>query len=88
MKCYLRIGGDSIEDSSPCESISDAVGEYRRYVEDVLRFQDTADEAAIHIPDNDKGSVAARPNPRDRLCDYPDYVLSVGPRGGIRKERA
>lgn len=88
MKCFLQIGGDFIEDSIPCDSVDDAVWEYRRYVKDVMRFQDTADEAAIHLIDNSPSLAELRPDPRDRITDYPDYVLSVGPRGGIRKERA
>lgn len=33
-------------------------------------------EASIHIADN-----------RDELDEYPDYVLSLGSRGGLVKER-
>jgi len=86
-KCFLCIGGDTLEDAEAHDSIADAVNSYRLYTEDVLRFDDTCHDASIHIPDNDKVSVAARPDPRDRLGEYPDYVLSIGPRGGVRKER-
>lgn len=86
-RCFLRIGNDYLEDAEECFSIEEAVDEYRAYAEDVLRFEDTCADAAIHIPDNAKASVAARPDPRDRLGEYPDYVLSIGPRGGVRKER-
>lgn len=87
--CYLCIHPDNVHDGSAvrCESIQDAVDEYRAYVDDVGRFQDTFAEASIHIPDNFKTTKWLRPNERDRLVEDPDYVLSVGPRGGIRKER-
>lgn len=86
-KCYLCIGSDTLDDAEQCNSIEDAVDAYRAYVDDVGRFQDTFEAGAIHIPDNDKASVAARPDPRMRLSEYPDYVLDVGPRGGVRKVR-
>lgn len=86
--CYLCIYPDNVHDGAQrCASIQYAVGEYEAYVRDVGRFQDTFSEASIHIPDNSPEAVARNPRERDRLHDYPDYVLSVGPRGGIRKER-
>lgn len=86
-KCFLRIGNDTLDDAQACDSIRYAVDEYGAYAEDVLRFDETCADASIHIPDNDKASVAARPDPRMRLSEYPDYVLDVGPRGGVRKVR-
>lgn len=87
--CYLCIHPDNVHDGSAarCESIKYAVDEYRAYVEDVGRFQDTFAEASIHIPDNSPQAVAREPREADRLVEDPDYVLSAGPRGGIRKER-
>lgn len=74
--CYLRIGSDYLEDASRCQSVNHAVDKYRSMVDEFNRFGNTPPEASIHIAKS-----------KDELQEYPDFVLSAGPRGGVRKER-
>ena len=74
--CYLRVATDYLEDAYRAASIKDAVSEYRAIVDECNRFGNTSPEATIHIPD-EKGNVH----------EYPDFILSAGPRGGVTKER-
>lgn len=73
--CYLRVGSDYLDDAYKASSIKDAVAEYRAIVDECNRFGNTSPEASIHIPDQN-GDVH----------EYPDFVLSAGPRGGVKKE--
>lgn len=73
--CYLRVGNDYLEDSQRCPSIAYAVREFQVIAVELARYGQEI-EASVH--------VAAS---KDELQEYPDYVLSLGPRGGVRKER-
>ena len=74
--CYLRFGAEYLEDAERYASIARAVKAYRRYAKAALSHGSTPDDASIHI-------AAAH----EELQEYPDWMLSVGPRGGLLKER-
>jgi hypothetical protein len=73
---FLRLAMDYLEDAKKYQTKSGAVGAFRRAAKELYVY-DQRLEGAIHIaPD------------RESLAEYPDWVLSVGPKGGIRVERA
>lgn len=76
MKCYLRMGSDTIFDVKRYASIKDAEDAYREVAEDLARFDQQID-ATIHIANN-----------RDELVEDADYHLALGPRGGLVRTRA
>lgn len=57
-------------------SVTAACAAFKISADAMGRFGQTI-EASIHIAKN-----------RNELAEYPDYVLSIGPRGGLKKERA
>lgn len=69
--CYLCIGFDYIEHAS----IKDAVLSFKEVAQE-LDWYGQRIEASIHIAKT-----------RDGIHEYPDYVLSLGPRGGLVKQR-
>lgn len=73
--CYLRIGDDSVDDAAFHRSIQDAVAEYEACARELDGYGQRID-ASIHFVDA-KG---------DEPDEYPDRVLSLGPRGGIKIE--
>lgn len=75
MAYYLRVGGDTLEQAERHRTKGDAVAAYAEAALELDRYGQKI-EASIHIS--------------DRLADideYPDFVLSLGPRGGVRCER-
>lgn len=72
---YLRIGSDSVEQAEHHATKASAVESYRRCAEELDRYGQ-AIEASIHIAAN-----------RSEVVEYPDYALSLGPRGGVKVER-
>jgi hypothetical protein len=75
-KCYLRIGSDALEQAEFCGSIGDALAEFGEVARELDRYGQSID-ASIHFVDR-------RNDPE--LTEYPDRVLSLGPRGGIKME--
>jgi hypothetical protein len=73
---FLRIGNDYLEDSRAYQTKRGAVAAFGRVARDLARYGQ-AIEASIHIA----------PRPADTV-EYPDFVLSLGPRGGVRVESA
>lgn len=73
---YLRIGNDSVEQAERHATKAGAVDSYRRCAEELDRYGQ-AIEVSIHI--------AAK---RSEVVEYPDYVLSLGLRGGVKVEQA
>lgn len=71
MICFLRVGNDSVEEATRCPSIKYAIAEYRVEAEELARYDQRLD-ASIHIA----RSMA-------EVAEYPDYVLSLGPKGGV-----
>lgn len=59
----------------PFESLAQATEFFGREAQDLARFGQRI-EATLHI--------APR---RSEIAEYPDYVLTLGPRGGIKRER-
>ena len=75
-KFFLRMGADYLEEARAFRSRAAAVDHYRDIAQELAGFGQEI-EGSIHIaPD------------RDTLAEYPDCVLSLGPRGGVRVERA
>lgn len=73
--CYLRIGADTLDEATQYHSVAAACGAFSVVARDLWRFGQSI-EASVHIaPD------------RDHVVEYPDFVLSTGPKGGITKER-
>jgi len=76
MNCYLRIGDDYLEDAKRFASVRAACAHFRGVAEELDRYGQQI-EASIHLAPS-----------RDDVAEYPDFVLSLGPRGGLRVERA
>jgi hypothetical protein len=72
---YLRVGDDYLEDAVPYRSRAAAVAAYADEARQLARY-DQRLEASIHIADS-----------MDEVAEYPDFALSLGPRGGVRVER-
>jgi len=72
MKCYLLYQSEYLEDATPCRSVAYACDEFRATADELARYGQRI-EATIH---------------RDRETEYPEFVLSLGPRGGLKIERA
>lgn len=73
MKCYLQYA-DGHGEYLPMRSIKYAIGEYRATMEELARYGQPI-EASIHV-----GRCW------DEVHEYPDLVLSPGPRGGVKVE--
>ena len=76
MKCFLRQGSDYLEDAEPHNSIGDAKAAFLETATELAGYGQVH-EASIHIADS-----------IEEVVEYPDYVLSLGPRGGLKFERA
>ncbi len=75
MKAFLRMGNDYLEDAVKYNSVAACVEAYRVVAVELDRYGQNI-EASIHIADT-----------KEELNEYPDFVLSLGPRGGVKKER-
>ena len=75
MTCFLRVGNDYLEDAERHATKADAIAAFAETARELARY-DQRIEATLHYAAN-----------RDELQEYPDFVLSLGPRGGIRCER-
>lgn len=75
-RCYLRIDRDTLDEAEYYRSVSDAVWEFSRVANRLHRYDQTV-EASLHFVD----SLGEEPD------EYPDRVLSRGPRGGVRVEK-
>lgn len=76
MKTYLRIGSDYLEQATAYRNKRAAVEAFAETARELARY-DQRIEASLHYANN-----------RDELAEYPDFVLSLGPRGGVKIERA
>ena len=72
-KCYLLFAGDYVEDATFCPSIRYALWEFEATARELDGYGQKI-EASIHFVDA-KG---------DYFAEYPDRVLSLGPRGGLK----
>lgn len=73
MKCRLVTSGENhVLGEDNCKSVKEALAEFEAFAEEVGRFGDIRSaEGLIYIGE----------------CDYPEWQLSIGPRGGVRKGR-
>ena len=73
---YLRMGDDDLDQARRYRTRADALSAFGYAARELARYgQDLS--ASVHLAAS-----------RDELAEYPDLVLSLGPRGGIRVERA
>jgi len=73
---WLREGSDYLDDAKPYPTKQAAIDAYAEAARNLARF-DQAHEASIHIAET-----------ADDIAEYPDYVLRLGPRGGVVVEAA
>lgn len=73
---FLRIDNDYLEDAKAFNTKTGAVAYFRRTAQELAQYGQEC-SATIHI--------APRP---DDVAEYPDFVLSLGSRGGVHIERA
>ena len=73
---FLRIGTDTLEDARAYQTKRGAVAAFGRVARELDQYGQTID-ATVHIA----------PRPSD-VVEYPDFVLTLGPRGGVHVEAA
>jgi len=73
--CYLRMGDDALADAEPCHSLAVARATYMAAARELVRYGQKIN-ATVHIAT----SLAA-------AAEYPDYLLELGPRGGLQSTR-
>ena len=73
---FLRIGSDYLEESKAFNTKRGAMRHFRRVAQGLADYGQSI-EATIHIA----------PRKSD-LAEYPDFALSLGPRGGVSIEKA
>ncbi len=71
MKIYLRIGDDYLEDAVRYRTKGDACAAFLEAARELDGYGQRL-EASLHYADS-----------RADLAEYPDAVLSLGPRGGL-----
>ena len=71
---FLRIGDDCLNDALCYQTKSAAVHKYQRVAQELDRYGQVIG-ASLH-----------RASRRETLDEYPDFVLSLGARGGVRVE--
>lgn len=76
MAHYLRMGDDALDRAERYRTKRDAVAAFEEAARELDRYGQKI-EASIHCAIN-----------RNDVDEYPDFVLSLGPRGGVRCERA
>ena len=73
---FLRMGSDDLDQARRYRTRADAVAAYRYAARELAEYGQDLD-ASVHLAPT-----------RAELVEYPDLVLSLGPRGGVRVERA
>lgn len=73
---YLRIGTDTLEEAQCFLTRTAAVREFRIVATELWGFGQRIEASLHRAPD------------REHVAEYPDWVLSIGPRGGIVVDRA
>jgi len=71
MKCYLRYQSDYLAQAEACRSIAEAKHKYLCAAQQLDRYGQKI-EATIHIP-----------TASGELLEYPDYLLSLSPKGKL-----
>ena len=75
-KYFLCIGEDTLESARPYRTKAAAMAAFADVARELSRYGQEID-ATVHLAPN-----------RDATVEYPDLLLSLGPRGGVRVERA
>lgn len=78
MRCYLYYAGTGHEKPIPYRSMAEAREEFLLTARELDRFGQ-AMTATLHMRDE-------RVHDEPKMAEYPDYVLSLGPRGGLKLE--
>jgi len=73
--CVLRFGSDALETADRHHSVASAIAAYRDAATELARYGQEI-EATIHLTPS-----------RGFPDEYPDYLLTLGPRGGLWVER-
>jgi hypothetical protein len=73
---FLRLGSDDLDQARRYRTRADAVAAYGDAARELAEYGQDLD-ASIHLAPS-----------RADLVEYPDLVLSLGSRGGVRVERA
>lgn len=73
---FLRIDNDYLEDAKAFQTRQGAIRRFSIVARELAQYGQEC-VASIHIAPT-----------RDTLVEYPEWVLSLGPRGGVRIERA
>lgn len=76
MITFLRMGSDYLDDAKRYLSKRDAIDAFESTARELWRYGQRI-EASLHYAKN-----------KDELQEYPDFVLSLGPKGGLRVEAA
>jgi hypothetical protein len=74
-KYFLRVGSDDLNDVEEHSTKSDAVASYAEAAQQLDGLGQEL-HGSIHIAES-----------RRDIAEYPDYFLSLGPRGGVRCAR-
>ena len=78
-RVYIRFDNQYLEDAEPCDSIAEAKRYFETTARDLARYGQEV-TASLHVYDR-------RITEGNHCQEYPDYLLSIGPRGGVRVER-
>ena len=73
---FLRLGSDDLDQARRYRTRAAAVAAYGHAAREQAEYGQDLD-ASVHLAPT-----------RAELVEYPDLVLSLGPRGGVRVERA
>ena len=73
---FLRLGSDDLDQARRYRTRADAVAAYGHAARELAEYGQDLDASGPGAPT------------RAELVEYPDLVLSLGPRGGVRVERA
>ena len=76
MRVFLRMDNDALDNAKMYRSRAAAIAEFERVAHELRRYGQSLD-ASLHYASG-----------RAALQEYPDLVLSIGPRGGTKIERA
>jgi hypothetical protein len=77
---YLRIGSDSIDEAIKCRSLHAATVCYAHVARELACYGQSIDATVHKVDLGPRGGASA-------IEEDPDYVLSLGPRGGVKVER-
>jgi len=72
MYWFLRVGDDSLDEAKRYSTKATAVWKYQQVAQELARYGQEI-SASLH-----------QACTRDLINEYPDYVLALGPRGGVQ----